>query len=179
MFRAPLTLNIRYLNVQHYTKEKEPAILGHLTEGSPDIILITSTSRPREQPIRIQGYLTFTTNKSNELHAGSAIAIKKGIKFTIKNDFITDTIGAKVETQLGPVMVMTSYSPPRHRLLPTQDLEYMIRNQYPTILAGDLNARHSTFGYTSSHNAKGKELDRLILRDRLNYIGPNFNTFFH
>ena len=178
MFRAPLTLNIRYLNVQHYTQEKEPAILGHLTEGSPDIILITSTSRPREQPIRIQGYLTFTTNKSNELHAGSAIAIKKGIKFTIKNDFITDTIGAKVETQLGPVMVMTSYSPPRHRLLPTQDLEYMIRNQYPTILAGDLNARHSTFGYTSSHNAKGKELDRLILRDRLNYIGPNFNTFF-
>ena len=126
----PTTVNIRYLNVQHYTQEKEPAILGHLTEGFSDIILITSISRPRELPIRIQGYLTFTTNKTNELHARCAIAIKKGIKFTLKNDFITDTIGAQIETQLGPVIVMTTYSPPRHNLLPTQDLEYMIRNQY-------------------------------------------------
>ena len=174
----PNTLNIRYLNVQHFTKDKEASLIGHLTEGSPDVILITSHSRKKDEPIKIQGYLTFSTNKSDGLHAGSAIAIKKGLKFNIKNDFVTDTIGAKVETTLGPIAIMTCYSPPRHRLLPRQDLEHLITNQFPTIMAGDLNARHQTFGYTGPPNTKGNDLNRLIMRDRVNYLGPVFNTFF-
>ena len=65
MFRAPLTRNIGHFNIQHYTQEKEPAIWGHLAEGSPEK-LITSISRSREQPIMIQGYLTFTTKTKNQ-----------------------------------------------------------------------------------------------------------------
>ena len=178
MIYLPLTLKIRYLNVQHFTQDKETALILHLTENNPDIILINSTSRLNDQPIKIQSYITFSTNKQNERHAGSAIAIKKGLQFTIINNFLMDTIGAKIETSQGPIIVMTSYSPPRHNLLPLQDLEYMVRNRYPTIFAGELNTRHSMFGYTSTANTKGKQLNNLILRNSINYIGPTFNTYF-
>ena len=54
----------------------------------------------------------------------------------------------------------------------------MIRHQYPTFFAGDLNSRHSTFGYTTAFNIKGRHLHEHILNNRLNYLGPTFNTFF-
>ena len=173
----PNELRIRYLNVQHYTAEKEPALARHLTENNPDIILITSTSRPKINPIKILSYNTFTVNKTDERHAGCAIAIKKGIQFEIKNDFCHDTIGATIQTSKGPVVVMTSYAPPRNHQIPQQDLEYLIRNNYPTILAGDLNAQHSLFGYRSSSNAKGKQLAQHVYKNRINHIGPPFPTF--
>ena len=172
------TLNIRYLNVQHYTKEKEPTLTRHLIHDYPYIILITSTGRTRDQPLKISGYITYLVNKGNEIHAGSAVAIKKGIKFKILDNFQTDTIGAEIETSMGPVVILTGYSPPRHNFLPAQDLQYMIDNRFPALFAGDLNARHTLFGYTCSLNTKGRSLSNLIYRNRLNHIGPNFNTFF-
>ena len=177
MIAAPDGLKIRYLNVQHWTDDKNTALTLHLTKNEPDVLLFTSTSRLRDQThIKIPFYTTHHTNKANELHAGTGIAIKKGIRFEIIN-FHHDTIGAKIFTTQGPIVVMTSYSPPRHRYLPNQDLEYLIRHQLPTILVGDLNCRHRTFGYNSGFNPKGRALHKHIMEDRINHIGPTFNTF--
>ena len=170
---------IRYLNVQHWTDLKNPALIAHLTEINPDVILFTSHSRLNEDvKIRIPNYNTFTTNKLNERHAGSGVAIRYGIKFDLLNLFIHDTIGVKIETKHGPINIMTSYAPPRQRFLPNHDLEFMIRHQLPTILVGDLNARHQTFGYTSGPNQKGRALHQHIVNNRLKYLGPNFPTFY-
>ena len=170
-------MKIRYLNVQHYTYEKEQALNRHLTANSPDVILITSTSRSTEEHIWLQNYNTHAVNKTNGRHAGSAIAIKKGIKYKIKNNFFFDTIAATIQTSRGPVVVMTNYTPPRQYQIPQQDLEFLIRNQYPTILAGDMNAQHAMFGYRSS-NSRGKQLATHIYKDRINYIGPHFPTYY-
>ena len=125
----PNTLNIRYLNVQHFTKDKEASLIGHLTEGSPDVILITSHSRKKDEPIKIQGYLTFSTNKSDGLHAGSAIAVKKGLKFNIKNDFVTDTIGAKVNNLMtnsnNDLLLATTAPPPPQTRFGTLKSQYL------------------------------------------------------
>ena len=46
-------LRIRYLNVQHWTDDKNTALTLHLTEDKPDVALFTSTSRTRDQtPIK-------------------------------------------------------------------------------------------------------------------------------
>ena len=73
---------------------------------------------------------------------------------------------------------MTNYSPPRQRFLPNLDMEFMIRHRTPTILAGDLNARHRTFGYEVGQNPKGLALHRHVMNNRLNHLGPTFPTFF-
>ena len=170
---------IRYLNVQHWTNDKQAGLALHLTLGNPDIILLTSTSRTREQgPIKIPLYNTFTTNKHNERHAGAGIAIKYGVNFELLNSFQHDTIGVKITTSTGPLIIMTSYAPPRQIFLPNQDLEYLINNRIPTILAGDLNCRHQHFGYNTGTNAKGRAMYQHIFNNRLNHIGPTFPTFY-
>ena len=133
---TPSNIKIRHLNVQHWTDVKHTALVAHLSETKPHIILFTSHSRTRQAPpIRIPFYNTFTTNKNNVPHAGSGIAILKGIKFDLMNNFTHDTIAAKIQTAQGPIIVMTNYSPPRQRFLPNLDLEFMIRHQTPTILS--------------------------------------------
>ena len=50
----PSRIYIRYLNVQNWTDERQTALIGHLTESNPDVILITSTSRLKEQKLKYQ-----------------------------------------------------------------------------------------------------------------------------
>ena len=104
--------------------------------------------------------------------------MKRGIKFEIKSDFDSDCIAATIQTSHGPIIVMTSYIPPRRNALPHQDFNYMIRNNTPTIMMADLNARHQMFGYNSASNMKGNQLRNHIFNNRLNYIGPHFNTYY-
>ena len=101
MILLPPLIKIKYLNVQHFTKDKSAALTRHLLTDSPDIILLISLGKTKDNRIYIPGYNTFTVNKRDEIHAGSAIAIKIGIQFTIKNDFEYDTIGAQIMTNQG------------------------------------------------------------------------------
>ena len=69
-------MKARYLNVQNWTDDKNSTLITHLTQDNPEAILFTSTSRTQNQgPIKIPFYNTFTTNKADERHAGSGIAI--------------------------------------------------------------------------------------------------------
>ena len=46
-------------------------------------------------------------------------------------------------------------------------------------MIADLNARHQEFGYSRrSRNLKGNQLFNHIYNNRINHIGPIFNTFF-
>ena len=130
----------------------------------------------QNKPIKIFQYLVFATNKNDENSAGVAIAVKKGLKFKILNSFDHDTIGIQIQTKTGPLIIMTNYSPPRHRYIPNSDLNYAIQNNWPVLIVGDLNARHSMFGYTSRSNPKGRQLNNIIFNNKLNYIGPGFPT---
>ena len=65
----------------------------------------------KNKPIKIFQYLVFATNKSNENSAGAAIAIRKGLEFKVLNNFNYDTIGVQIQTQTGPVILMTNYTP--------------------------------------------------------------------
>ena len=69
---------------------------------------------------------------------------------------------------------MTNYTPPRHKNIPNSDLAYAIQNNWPVLIVGDLNARHSMFGYKGRSNPRGRQMYNLIYNDKLNYIGPGF-----
>ena len=73
---------------------------------------------------------------------------------------------------------MTNYTPPRHKNIPNSDLAYAIQNNWPVLIVGDLNARHSMFGYKGRSNPRGRQMYNHIYNDKLNYIGPGFPTFF-
>ena len=75
-----------------------------------------------------------------ELQNGSAIAIKKNHNHKLIDDFITDILAIQVETSLGPIIIATTYLPPRRPYLPYPGI--LLDNNIPTYLIGDVNARH-------------------------------------
>ena len=130
----PSSLNISYANVQTWTQEKNSALTAYLTKNNPDIILMADIGKATQnKPIKIFQYLVFATNKNNENSVGAAIAVKKGIKFKILNNFDHDTIGIQVQTKTGPMIITTNYSPPRHKNIPNSDLNYAIQNNWPVL----------------------------------------------
>ena len=66
----------------------------------PDIILINDHSLPNSILLKIYNYISYTSNKDNPLHRGTAIAFKYTIKHQIVDDFETDLLAIKIETSL-------------------------------------------------------------------------------
>ena len=79
-------LTVTYDNIQTWTEEKADTIRAHLTQNSPDVILLADIGRTdKNKPIKIFQYLVFATNKNNENSAGAAVAIRKGLYFKVVN----------------------------------------------------------------------------------------------
>ena len=173
------SLKITYTNVQTWTDMKNSALIAHLTKNDPDVILLSDIGKTdKNKPIKIFQYLIFATNKNNENSAGVAIGVRKGLNFKVLNNFDYDTIGIQIQTRTGPLIILTNYSPPRRTNIPNSDLEYAIQNNWPVLILADLNARHSMFGYTGKSNPKGRQLNKLVFNNKLNYVGPGFPTYF-
>ena len=141
---------------------------------NPDIILINDHGLCDGKEIKLQNYVTYTCNRQNTLHKGTAIAIKQNIEHII-NNFETDLIAVTVQTRQGPITIATDYIPP-NSYMHGPDYQSLISYTHPVYLIADLNARHQILG-TSNNNTVGKNLYRYISVGKLQHIGPNFPTF--
>ena len=170
-------LKIVQHNVNTWTKKKE-SLHSKYRQIDPDIILINDHSLlDSNSPLKIQHYTVYTSNKRNEWHSGTAIAIKNTIKHTIQDDYLSDLLSVKIETRLGPVFIATDYIPPRVGFLNFPDYAKLLDTPHPVYILGDLNARHRILGNTND-NTTGKNIKLLIDRNKLKHIGPHFPTYF-
>ena len=80
----------------------------HLT---PDIILLNDIGNTTS-PIRLQGFNVYQRKSNNNVHGGTAIAIRRSIPHTIEDKFITDLIAVTIDTRQGPITIATDYIPP-------------------------------------------------------------------
>ncbi len=74
---------------------------------------------------------------------GSAIAIKTNIQHKLIDDFDTDFSAIEIQTIQGPIVIATTYLPPRRPFLPFLDMYRLLNNNIPTLILGDFNATHS------------------------------------
>ncbi len=82
-----------------------------------------------------------------------------------------------METNLGPIMVTTTYVPPRKPFLPFTDIYRLLNNNIPTYIIGDFNARHTHFGNKEKNTVKSKSLVNIINQGKMFHLGPFFPTF--
>ena len=141
-----------------------------------DIILINSHSLINNTNIKIFNYNTFTCNKTNELHSGIAIAIKKTLTYKLDDTYHTDFLDITIDTNQGPVTIGTTYIPPRTKYINYIDFNKFFRKQNPTYLLADTNASHPILG-TRSTNSRGRHINTLITNNICTHIGPYFPTF--
>lgn len=143
----------------------------------PDIILINSHGLKDDTRLKIPGYRLYQSNASNEQMDGVAIALKTKLQHKIEDDFLSETLATTIETEDGPLTIATSYLPPRRPYIPHPDFMRLLRRQSPVFIAGDLNARHPTFGTTTT-NQVGQDLVGYLRHQTARHIGPHFPTYY-
>ncbi|KAI3383771.1 hypothetical protein SNEBB_010833 [Seison nebaliae] len=126
--------------------------------------------------LKVYGYTVHKSNRSGERNDGVAVATKYGLKCKVLDNFMSETLAVEVDTDTGPVVIATSYLPPRRPYLPWADYNRLAQMRKPVYIAGDLNAKHRVLGHTS-RNQVGDGLAGLIADGKLQHIGPNFATY--
>ncbi len=126
--------------------------------------------------MKIPGYRIYKVNYFENLNDGSAIAVKYKIKHKLYDDFDTDVLAIEVETGLGPIIIATTYLPPRRPYLPYPDIHKLLSNNISTYILGDFNARHTVFG-NRDKNTVAKSLINLINQGKIIHLGPHFTTY--
>lgn len=167
---------IMQLNIRSFHKNKY-LLATTLHSYSPDVILLNETNTLKNN-IRLLGYNTI--QQCHELHNGVAILIKKSVKYFEIPTHDNASLAIKIHTSIGPIIIYTHYSPPRHQYINTIPLNRILNYNLPTVIIGDFNAKHPMFqngkGDKSATN-KGKQLVTLIKDRNLTFAGPDFNTY--
>ena len=127
--------------------------------------------------LKLWNYSVIQQNKTNELHDGTAIAIRKDLKYTEESSFIEEMQAINLLTSRGNITIATAYQPPRRSHLLREDFTKLFRRCNPTFLLADLNARCRESGYRSPFNQQGRNLKTFIQDGLCSRIGPDFATF--
>ena len=168
-------LKIIQHNIRHWPTNKH-TLTNVYTKEDPDIILINSHGLIDNATLKLQHYIVHQNNKDNEIHNGTAIAIRQNIKYKLIEDFYTDMLGVTIETREGPIHIVTTYVPPRYQHIHYPDFYNVLNKQEPVYILGDLNARHPYFGHGNT-NTRGILIMHLINREHAIHLGPQFPTF--
>lgn len=169
------TLKIIQHNVRNWETHKHN-LFNTYKEIDPEIILINSHGCPSTKKIKIFNYTTYQSNKTGQLNDGVAIAVKKELKHLIDEEFMEETMAVKIQTTQGPVIIATTYLPPRRDYLPAQDLLKTANSILPAYILGDFNARHQLLGHAGRNNV-GDGIATAINTGKLVHLGPHFPTF--
>lgn len=143
----------------------------------PDIILINSHGLRDHSLIKIPGFKTHQRNLTGELMDGVAIAIKTNLRYKIMDDFISETLAIETDTSDGPIIIATTYLPPRRPYMPHPDIRLLLRRQSPVFIVGDFNARHPQLGHCSA-NQIGRDLIDYLRHQTAKLLGPHFPTYY-
>ena len=162
-------------NVLNWKTNKQSLLINYKF-NNPDIILINSHGLRSYEELKIPGYRIYEINYSEEVSDGSAIVVKYNIKHKLYDDFDTDFLAVEIERNLGPIIIATTYLPPRRAFLPYPDILRLLSNNIPTYILGNFNGRHTVFG-NKENNTVGKSLINLINQGKMLHLGPHFPTF--
>ena len=174
--RTRTTLKIIQHNVLKFTAARSAELNNKYMESDPDVIMLNATGLPDEPRVKIYGYDVYQKNNSGEDHAGVAIAVRRGLLHRLEDDYEVDTLAITIETNHGPVTLVTTYIPPRRAYINHNDFNKFLQLRRPVYLLADLNANHNQLGYNNS-NIVGRSLIRdFVSRNKLNILGPDFPT---
>lgn len=155
-------------------ENKKYELSNYYATIDPDIILLNDTGAINNK-IKIYNYNVTQCNSLGERSAGVAIAVKRSLTCKVLDNFLDDILGVQVETTKGPIILLTCYCPPRRNFIPMGELENILQKNVPVYVIGDLNANMRLAGYARD-NLNGNVVRRLIARNKITYLGPDFRT---
>ena len=170
-------IKILQVNIQNW-KNNNYLLKCSLADSSPDVILLNDLSLNGNAIPKLRGYAG--AFKGTEMHSGVAVFVKQQHKHTfIDFDNNDNILATKLYTNLGPLIVATSYTPPRFNTHPTVAFNRILNKNIPTVFLSDFNSTHPYFENCPNNrpNNLGTQLYTLCNSRNLHYLGPNFQTY--
>ena len=170
-------LTVLQVNIKNFKKYKY-TLQVDLCNHQPDILLVNETGIADPLQMKIKGYRG--TWLRTHAYDGMAIFFKYDLEVEYLRFKMEDLLAIKVKTSFGPVIISTTYSPPRDSSLPLISLNQLFSHKFPVLFMGDINAHHSVLGNITnrrSPDVKGKQINHLINKFNLTVLGPHFDTF--
>ena len=170
-----MAITILQVNIQSW-KANNYILKCSLSNHNPDVILLNEISTSTNIVPKIYGYKSL--HKCAEPYSGVAVFVKSHLQFHfIEFETDGDLIAIKLFTVFGPIIIATSYTPPRIPSLPLIELNKILNFNLPTLIISDFNAVHQCFDNGKVSNSRGKQLFSLISAKHLLFLGPTFSTY--
>ncbi|GFT46861.1 probable RNA-directed DNA polymerase from transposon X-element [Trichonephila clavipes] len=150
-----------------------------IDKHAPDLLLLQETHLRPEHSFSIPNYICYRNDRPNSAHGwgGTAILIKRNIShFHVPTPplrtGVEATLVALTPNDQEPFLVASIYIPPNpnYRNL-SADLDTLFKIINTAIVAGDYNAKHTSWGCGSS-DPRGNYLLRYITNNNLDLIAP-------
>ena len=116
--------------------------------------------------------------KSLGAFSGVAILIKYNIKYSEIPTTDQNTLAIRILTTIGPIIICTSYIPPRLPTLPILQYNKILSYNLPTIFISDINAHYPFLHNTRGQgDTKGDLLFSFAQNKQCKFLGLPFNTY--
>lgn len=126
-------------------------------------MLINETHLGPADTCKLPGYFVYRQDElspNNRPYRGLVVAVKRRIPHQLlTRSPLSSMHGLGVEVCIAntPHRLFAAYKPPKSRLA-RADIHALLDSPHPTIIAGDLNARHPTWNPTSTADSDGNKL---------------------
>jgi len=174
------SLNIAVWNANGLSNHRQE-LISFLQNHHIDVMLISETHFTVKSYLKIPNYNIYDTkHPDGTAHGGSAIIIKSCIKHfeleKFKHDFIQAT-SVRIEDWTGPITISALYSPPKHKIISEQYLQYFDTLGHRFIAGGDYNAKHTQWG-SKSITTKGRQLLKAMNIKKLIHLSTGLPTYW-
>lgn len=170
-------LKLCYWNSDGINNKKEE-LIQFLQEHQIDVLLLGETWLTTGSRFTIPNYNTYRNDRTDQPGGGTAICVKKSIShylYSSTDGDIENTV-IIVKTSKTLLKLIAAYCPPNKRVSRNQ-LRQLMDGEYPTIMMGDLNAKHVTWGCHTT-NTSGRRLLEYIDTSNVELYVPNEPTHF-
>ena len=128
---------------------KKTELMDLINRQKPDIVLVQETLLKSRHTFTLPNMTTYRIDREGRRGGGTAILIKRTIKhhetqLELDNQQI-ETTAIRIHTNTGYIKIVSAYIPPNADTT-TKDFNDLLETQEPTIIMGDLNAKHTDWG---------------------------------
>ena len=176
----PYSLSVVFWNANGLAPKRDE-LHEFVSRHNLDVILVQETFLKPDINPKIPNYRLYRNDRLTGRGGGTAIYVKSSIEhhlfYTPALQHIEATTVIINTSSAGPVKFVSAYNPPNKRILDT-DLDSLLIDNIPTIIAGDLNSKHPNWNSRVT-NTNGKILNSYIeLNTNCIAAGPFTPTHF-
>lgn len=158
---------VRPLRVLHWNANglhKKTVLLKPLLRDQDiDVVLINETHLRPADKCKLPGYIVYRQDEvsaTNTAYRGLLVAIRRRILHQIlpsQQLGSMHALGVEVCVADNPLRLFAAYRPPRAHF-DVADVRTLLDSPHPTLIAGDMNSKHSSWNPSSAENTAGRRL---------------------